>query len=124
MTVSEKEGSTSDYLSSLLSQKLLLAVDRDRVIGLLSYRENYVFEGAVFPAYVSTIAVRRGYRKLGVGKKLYGELLKRKGRVLVRTWSGNYAHENLLKDLGFSLYKEIRNHRGKGIDTLYYLYSG
>ncbi|WP_457601573.1 GNAT family N-acetyltransferase [Hydrogenivirga sp.] len=115
-------GGTSDYLSSLLSQELLLAIDRDRVIGLLSYRRNFVFEGSVFTAYVSTIAVKKGYRRLGVGKALYEELLRRERKVLVRTWSGNFAHERLLKNLGFDLYKEIKNHRGKGIDTLYFVH--
>jgi len=124
MEFGEGEGGVSDYLSSLLSQDFILALDRDRIIGFLSYRENFIFDGTVFPAYVSTIAVRKGYRRLGVGRKLYEELIKKKGRILVRTWAGNFAHERLLKNLGFTLYKELKNHRGKGIDTLYFVYGG
>ena len=40
--------------------------------------------------------------------------------LLTRTWSGNLQHIRILESLGFKLLKTIKNHRGKGIDTLYF----
>ncbi len=121
-TVGECADCISLYLQSLLKQKFLLALDRDRLVGFLSYTEGFPFAGRRFASYVSTIIVRKGYRGLGVGKELYRFLMNEKGEVLVRTWTGNLAHIKLLSDLNFSLFRREKDHRGEGIDTLYFLY--
>ncbi|MEM1667515.1 MAG: GNAT family N-acetyltransferase [Thermofilaceae archaeon] len=83
--------------------------------------------------YVSTIAVRKPYRGLGIAKGMYRFLLNilkdcpmqlgSKIRYIVtRTWSTNVESKRLLTSLGFNLVKVIENDRGKGIDTEYYVF--
>jgi len=52
---------------------------------------------------------------------LYLELLRReRGWIATRTWSLNSAHIHILEKLGFALVKRLVDHRGPGIDTVYY----
>jgi len=42
--------------------------------------------------------------------------------IVTRTWSTNISHSNLLHKLSFKEIKHIINHRGNGINTVYYRY--
>lgn len=129
---------------------------RDNFVILAQYCKNIALEGPVVGAlcftikespvapnvnlfdvgekyiYVSTIAVKKEYRGLGVAQKMYKflfDILKDK-RILfnqrikylvTRTWSTNEESKKLLSSLGFQQVKVLRDDRGKGIDTEYYV---
>ncbi|MGC9001230.1 GNAT family N-acetyltransferase, partial [Caldisericum sp.] len=83
--------------------------------------------------YISTIAVRRKYRFLGVAERLLNfviDFVKNSTEfkevqvniIETRTWSTNRASRNLFTKLGFTNTHTLQNHRGEGIDTEYYCY--
>ncbi len=109
------------YYKQMLKQRSLIAVEDGHAAGIMSYR--YGMEGyGEDCAYISTIIVNKNYRGKGITVKLYHTLFEKEpGRkVVTRTWSSNYAHLHLLKKLGFVLTERLKDHRGSGIDTVYY----
>ena len=112
--------SIDDYYRCVLSQENILALYNEHVIGLLSFIKEFTFEGEEW-IYVSTIAVKKLYRGLKVGRGLYATLLSLypSKSILTRTWTGNNSHIRILESLGFKEIKRIKDHRGKGIDTIY-----
>lgn len=93
-------------------------------VSLLDDGEKYI--------YVSTIAVRKEYRSLGIAKKMYKFLInilkdkkapfnQRIRHLVTRTWSTNEESKKLLSSLGFQQVKVLKDDRGKGIDTEYYV---
>ena len=115
------------YFEALQEQDFLLAVEREELLGFLSFRDNYVLDAlhdGVPCVYVSTILVREKARNRGITTQLYGHLLSGQHHtdkfICTRTWSGNKEHLSLLNKLGFDLMRTIPNDRGDGIDTVYY----
>ena len=110
-----------NYLSSVEKQELIACTDlKGKLVGFLSFTRNFEKFGRKW-IYVSTVAVRKKARGIGIGKKLYLKLFEVfKGPFLTRTWSTNENHVKILKKLGFEEIYRIPDHRGKGIDTVYY----
>lgn len=73
--------------------------------------------------YLSTIAVKKSFRRVGVGEKLYREILKVFPELYTRTWSTNQIHKNLLEKLGFEKVYVVENDRGDRIHTEYYMWN-
>jgi ribosomal protein S18 acetylase RimI-like enzyme len=71
---------------------------------------------------VSTVIVEKPFRSAGVGRALYQKAISESKELYVRTWNTNTNHMKLLKSLGFQEVYRIKNHRGKGIDTVYLRY--
>lgn len=82
--------------------------------------------------YISTVAVKREYRGLGIAKRMYkflfdilrdkeGWFSRRIKYLVTRTWSTNEESKGLLSSLGFQQVKVLKDDRGKGIDTEYYV---
>lgn len=111
----------SGYRDSLLSQDFIIALDEnDKVTGFLSYVSMSIFD--IKCNYVSTIITDKDYRKQGVARALYKVMEEVSSLpIMVRTWSTNYKHMGLLNSLGFGCIKTIKNDRGTGIDTVYYI---
>lgn len=40
--------------------------------------------------------------------------------IFTRTWATNAAHFRVLEKLGFSQCARLKNHRGEGMDTVYF----
>jgi trans-aconitate methyltransferase/N-acetylglutamate synthase-like GNAT family acetyltransferase len=116
-------GSLREYISSLLSAKVLAAKKDGRVIGCLCYKMQMLpFVSKPVPL-VSTVIVEKSFRSAGVGRALYQKAISENKELYVRTWSTNTNHIKLLKSLGFQEVYRIENHRGKGIDTVYLRYA-
>lgn len=119
----EGAGSVEPYLQEMLGQKFLLTMDGDVVAGFMSYRENYFCEYVTeMPnLYMSTCVVRPGYRG-GMIRRYYENLAERypDHHLYTRTWGTHAPHIHVLEKLGFTLTKRLPDHRGKGIDTVYY----
>ena len=121
-----KMPSPRNYFASILKQEFIGVRVHGRVVGILSYIPEYnvTINGNEHKCvYVSTVAVKQRYRGKGLTYKLYENLLKRcRGKeVLTRTWSTNYAHLHVLEKLGFECVDRIKDDRGEGLDTVYFM---
>ena len=105
----------------MLHQDFIVALnEKGKVAGFLSYVSRSVFE--IKCSYVSIIITDKDYRKQGIARKLYTIMEEVSFLpIIVRTWSTNYEHTSLLNSLGFGCIKTIKDDRGVGIDTSYYI---
>ena len=77
--------------------------------------------------YLTTLCVQPEYRGQGISEVMYAEAEKDiaakfpESRITLRTWSTNGAQEHILKKLGYDLVKRLKNDRGEGIDTVYFV---
>ncbi len=117
----------AEYFEALTKQSFILCIKRFRVVGFMSYIKDHRLEAGqslnVVCDYISTIIVKKEYRKHGYTTAMYEKLFScRPGRVYAtRTWSSNHAHLSLLDRLGFRLALRIIDDRGPGVDTVYYV---
>ena len=72
--------------------------------------------------YASTCVVAPRARGQGLMEGFYREMLRLfpQCHIYTRTWHTNFAHLRVLEKLGFSLCARLENHRGPGLDTVYY----
>lgn len=119
-----------DYYDDLMDQRFVLTLEDDRVVGFLSFRQEYrtdVLEAYSPSNYVSTVAVHPDERRQGYARRMYRTLLNdipesvRSPCITTRTWSTNQSHLALLAELGFENVATLRNDRGEGIHTVYYV---
>lgn len=122
-------GGVLDYYKALMEQEFVVAMEGDRLVGFLSFCHGYECEytrGYSPSNYVSTVIVEREYRRRGIATRMYQELFYnlpqnlRLPYVTTRTWSTNYPHNRLLEKLGFEVITVLKDHRGKGIHTIYW----
>jgi ribosomal protein S18 acetylase RimI-like enzyme len=129
LSTTETDGGLDPYLSECLSQRFLFATRGPTLVGFLSFRHDYTpeFVTEYAPAnYPTTLVVRRSARGRGIATALYRRLLTslpadvRLPNVVARTWSTNEASIQLHRTLGFRRIRVLENHRGDGIDTIYF----
>ena len=110
------------YYTEMNRQPILAAIDGGRVLGFVSYSENY--DGGKLPnIYISTLVVSKAARGMGLTARMYDHLFNvvfPDRPFYTRTWSTNIAHTKILSRFGFSELKRIENDRGPGIDTVYF----
>lgn len=129
---SKGEGIKS-YLEALKKQSFIVALDGERVAGFLSYIINPSFcEEKNIPlpcCYVSTVIVKKEYRKNGIASRMYEKLfsLYPENNIATRTWDDRNpgaavnGHSLLLTGkYSFTESCRIRDERGQNIDTVYY----
>ncbi len=114
------------YYEAIKEQEFILAVEEDKVVGLLSYIPDFKLpfcynDEEIVSNYVSTIIVHPDCRGKKITQKLYKQLMEKNVTITTRTWSGNMAHITILRRLKFDLIQTIPNDRGSGIDTVYYM---
>lgn len=114
------------YYEQLQTQKVMAAVEGERLLTFVSYIENYI-NGPITQAdtpniYLSTLVMRPEARGKGLTKKLYAYLFDayKPAPVFTRTWSTNAPHLRILDFFGFDTIKTMKDHRGPGIDTVYF----
>ena len=115
-----------EYFSELSHQPFVLALSDGRVVTFLSFIVDYPVmrgEERLVATYVTTICVAPEWRHHGIATDLYRHLeCHASSRYLsVRTWSTNAAQVTLLQSLGYRELSRIRDDRGEGVDTVYYL---
>lgn len=123
----DKDIGISAYLNEMIEQKILACIEDDELLGFVSFKENYVCdsipESCLPNIYLSTLIVSEKARGKGVTTGMYDLLFNEiyKGvNVFTRTWSTNIAHIKILGKFGFKEIDRIKNHRGAGIDTVYF----
>ncbi len=117
------------YFEDIKKQSMIVAVEdaqSNRVLGFLSYIEDFtlpfLYEGREISVnYVSTIIVNPAFRNMGITGEMYEKLIGKKVPVATRTWSTNHAHIHILERLHFKSVHVIKNDRGAGIDTCYFM---
>ena len=72
--------------------------------------------------YASTCVVHPDYRGQGLMGRFYEAMIDSFPHcgIYTRTWAGNASHLRTLDKLGFRLICLLKDHRGPGIDTVYY----
>lgn len=115
-----------NYFNELKKQKILVAVEDEKLIGFVSFKENFIndkIDECELPnIYISTLLVAESGRGKGLTGKMYEFLFNEyeDSNVFTRTWSTNYAHIKILSKFGFETITVLENDRGKGIDTVYF----
>lgn len=113
-----------EYFQELTRQRFAVVIEKEKLIAFVSYKENYTCEyiHALPNIYISTLIVRPYARGRGVTTALYQKLFDHyaHSHIFTRTWSTNFAHIRVLEKYGFSITKTLPNHRGNGIDTVYF----
>ena len=116
----------SAYLDALMEQEIICALDNDSLLAFVSYRKDYTcpeIDGSLTPnVYLSTLIVAPDARGGGITRKIYSYLFEKYSDrpIFTRTWSTNFVHIKILEGFGFSEHHRIKDHRGEGIDTVYF----
>lgn len=120
----ESSGIPQAYFEKILTQKFILAKKNGKTIGFMSYVPDREIPEISLPKshYISTVIVHPDFRRMGITRKFYAELMQKfsSKNISTRTWSTNSAHLGLLKKIGFFEALCIKDDRGNGIDTVYY----
>lgn len=119
------------YFEGLKDQHFLLGYEAqtDELVGFMSFRNGYTCEELAdcSPSnYITTLCVSASFRNRGISRRFYEAMEKelpaelRLPYLSTRTWSLNDAHIHLLHTLNFEVAAKLPDHRGAGIDTLYF----
>ena len=124
---SDEQNEPTAYFQQLCSQSIILAMEQEKVLGFMSFRNHHVcdeVEDHIPTIYVSTVIVDPAHRGKGLSLGMYQTLIgiaqERNLPISTRTWSGNDTHIDILSRLGFYELLRIRDARGAGIDTVYF----
>ena len=129
--LSDRECSESGiikYYKEMKKQEILGAFENGELIGIVSFRENYVCdviaEDTLPNIYISTLVIKPEARGKHLTSQMYDYLFNRlypEKNVFTRTWSTNAAHTKILDSFGFCELYRRKNDRGAGIDTVYFV---
>jgi len=120
------------YYEVMIKQHFLMAIDEQtrKLAGFMTFKSNYDCEELKHASpsnYITTICIKKDYRNKGITRQFYqmieSDLIPENVRMpylSTRTWSLNLSHLHLLDSFGFTLAMRLPNHRGPGIDTVYY----
>ena len=117
-----------DYYNTMAQQPAILALEDGRCLGFMSFKIDYDCpQSPGFPnLYASTCVVSPQARGKGLMQGFYEKMMAvfPTHSIFTRTWHTNFAHLRVLEKLGFSLVERLENHRGPGLDTVYYARKG
>lgn len=117
------------YFKEMIAQEFLAALEGDRMVGFMTFKKDYLCEALEdfgTSLYITTVCVRKDCRGKGVMKELYSfmerEMPKKYQcpRISTRTWSLNEAQLHELDKRGYQRLAVLKNHRGNGVDTIYF----
>ena len=114
------------YFEQLKGQRFAAAFEDGALIAFVSYKENYtcpeIPQEELPNIYISTLVASPKARGKGVTKALYSRLFSEyeSSNVFTRTWSTNFAHIKILQGFDFETVTVLKDHRGEGIDTVYF----
>jgi len=117
------------YFEGLKKQEMIIYLEEGRVVGFMSYIPHHILEIQGIEEkkevnYVSTVIVHPKCRGKRITEKMYQELIKISDvPVATITWNSNRAHIHILEKMGFELVATLKDDRGEGIDTVYYIKS-
>jgi ribosomal protein S18 acetylase RimI-like enzyme len=115
-----------EYFEQLKNQRFMVAHENGKLLAFVSFKENFVnaeIQDTQLPnIYISTLIVKPEGRGRGLTYKMYEKLFAEYARsnIFTRTWSTNHAHIKILTKFGFETLTVLKNHRGEGVDTIYF----
>jgi ribosomal protein S18 acetylase RimI-like enzyme len=104
----------------------LICESNGRVVGVVGYRKNWNgIEKVLLEAYISFIAVHprhRGQNISGLLDLALAQNLDSDGttHINVKTWSTNPVAYRMYQRLGYVESNTLEDHRGPGVDTIYF----
>lgn len=117
----------TEYFDSMASQPVIVAVENERCMGFMAFKTDYTCQqigpDTIPNLYASTCVVHPDARGKGMMQRFYQTMIDRNPNrsLCTRTWHTNYAHLKVLQKFGFSEIARLPDHRGPGLDTVYYL---
>lgn len=114
------------YFESIREQSALVALEGGRVLGVMSFRKDYVSQEIPRETqpnlYVTTVAIHPKRQGEGIAGALYDKLIDRfvGYHIFTRTWSTNSGHISLLRSRKFYERHRLVDDRGQGIDTVFF----
>lgn len=122
----QSHGGIRDYYESMKLQPVILAVEDGKCLGFMAFRLDHSCDqiGPEFlpNLYASTCVVHPCTRGRGLMKSFYREMIRLYPErfVCTRTWHTNGAHIHILDTFGFREIARLKDHRGPGLDTVYF----
>ncbi len=112
------------YFDEMQHQPVILALENGVAAGFMAFKQDYLCEQIrqTPNLYVSTAVVAPQFRGRGLMTAFYKTVMDQFPGVPVftRTWSSNGSHLHVLEKLGFREVARLKNHRGEGLDTVYF----
>ena len=112
------------YYEAMSTQPVVVAVENGRCYGFMAFKKDYACEyyDKTPNLYASTCVVHSDARGKGLMRGFYQTMIDLfpDRNIYTRTWHTNIPHLKVLEKLGFSLLVRLPNHRGPGMDTVYY----
>ncbi|HMS25232.1 MAG TPA: hypothetical protein PKB15_06070 [Acidimicrobiia bacterium] len=116
------------YMMQKMSESCLVASIDGTKAGLMTFKRHFGADWITewCPCnYIVTVGVFPKFRRHGLTKLMYDQIGQIDVAVqpefdVVRTWSTNDAHIALLVSIGFAEVQRLKDHRGDGIDTVYF----
>lgn len=112
------------YYQEMAQQPAVLALEDGKCYGFMAFKENYTCpQITVLPnLYASTCVVHPDARGQGLMRRFYEAMiaLHPTHSICTRTWHTNLSHLRVLERLGFSEIARLKDHRGPGLDTVYF----
>lgn len=123
----DPEQNLKDYFQMLMNQEFILLKDPARSSGeiaaFLSYVPKKWYEYTQgYVTYMSTAIVLHEYRGRHCLNLMYEEVFRIASYPpATRTWSTHAAQLHLLPKLGFRVVETVKDDRGPGVDSLYFV---
>ena len=112
------------YFEAMLNQPVVVAVEGNRCYGFMAFKKDYIcqYYNKLPNLYASTCVVHPDARGQGLMGQFYEAMMDLfpHCNIYTRTWHTNASHLKVLDRLGFSLLVQLPDHRGPGMDTVYY----
>ena len=112
------------YFSAMENQPVIVALEDGVVAGFMAFKFDHICDEIKRTpnVYASTCVVSPDHRGKGMMQKFYEEMIRLfpQRPLCTRTWSTNASHLRVLAKLGFSQIACLKDHRGPGLDTVYY----
>lgn len=120
----------SQYLEHVCGQHIVLWKEQGVVQAFMTWKDHFNCENlAAYPdsCYLTTMIVHPSLRGQGLSEILYelaeGDIARKfpGSRITLRTWSTNEAQDHILARIGYDLILRLKDDRGPGIDTVYFV---
>ena len=114
------------YYDAMSSQPAILALEEGKCLGFMAFKVDYTCEYIgqedLPNLYASTCVVHPVTRGRGLMTGFYKKMIELYPTypIFTRTWHTNYSHLHILDKLGFREIVRLKDHRGPGMDTVYF----
>ena len=130
-SVDENQDKPYKYFEVIKEQHFVVAREEDgRIVAFLTFRPEYSckdLEAYGTNVYMTTFCMYKEYRGTHLSSPIYDVVehglpeSMRTPYIMTRTWSSNDAQQYIFPHRGYQVVKTLKDDRGPGIDTVYYV---